>query len=82
MKEVNNICPKCSGAMQDGFTLEISAYDSNSQETWIEGKPEYEFWSGLKTNGRKRYAIISYRCIQCGFLEQYGLNPIHKEEVD
>ena len=74
MKEVNNSCPKCSGEMQDGFTF--------SQDTWIEGKPEYEFWSGFKTNGRKRYAITSYCCTQCGFLEQYALNPIHKEEVD
>ncbi len=66
------ICTKCSGEMKEGFTLEIGAYDSNSQETWVEGKPEYEFWSGLKTKGRERYAITSYRCENCGLLEQYA----------
>ncbi len=76
MNEVNNICPKCSGTMQEGFTLEIGAYDSNSQETWIEGQPEYEFWSGLKTSGRRRFAVISYRCEKCGFLEQYARDVI------
>lgn len=72
ISEVNNICPKCEGEMKEGFTLEIGAYDSNSQETWIEGEPEYEFWSGLKTSGRLRYAVTSFRCVKCGFLEQYA----------
>ncbi len=72
MSEVSTICPKCGGEMLEGFTLEIGSYDSNSQETWIEGKPEYEFWSGLKTSGRTRYGITSYRCVKCGFLEQYA----------
>ena len=76
MSENNYICPKCKSEMLEGFTLEIGAYDSNSQETWIEGKPEYEFWSGLKTSGRERYAIISFRCVTCGFLEQYANQTI------
>jgi hypothetical protein len=74
MGEERNNCPKCTGEMREGFTLEIGSYDSNSQETWVEGKPEYEFWSGLKTSGRERYAITSYRCVKCGFLEQYAQN--------
>ena len=76
MREINTICPKCSGEMTEGFTLEIGAYDSSSQETWIEGKPEYEFWQGLKTSGKNRYAVTSLRCSKCGFLEQYAINPV------
>ena len=82
MREVNTICPKCGGEMPEGFTLEIGAYDANSQETWIAGKPEYAFWKGLKITGRQRSAVTSFRCVKCGFLEQYALNPIHKEESD
>ena len=54
MSEINTICPKCSGEMTKGFTLEIGAYDSSSQETWVEGKPEYAFWKRLKITGRQR----------------------------
>lgn len=72
MSKINNICPKCEGEMLEGFTLEIGTYDSASQETWIAGKPEYEFWTGLKISGRLRYAVTSFRCVKCGFLEQYA----------
>lgn len=76
MSDKNTICPKCGGVMSEGFTLEIGAYDSSAQETWIEGKPEYEFWQGLKTSGKQRFAVTSYRCIKCGYLEQYANLPI------
>lgn len=77
MSEPNTICPKCGGQMGEGFTLEIGdTYEAKSQESWIEGKPEYGFWEGLKTSGKQRFAITSFRCANCGFLEQYANKPL------
>ncbi len=32
MSETNTICLKCRGEMTEDFTLEIGAYDSNTQD--------------------------------------------------
>jgi hypothetical protein len=39
---------------------------------WMEGNPEKSFWTGLKTTGRQRYSVMTYRCERCGFLESYA----------
>jgi hypothetical protein len=46
-----------------------------SASSWIEGEPEKSFWSGMKTKGKRRLAIVSYRCTKCGFLENYATQP-------
>jgi Domain of unknown function (DUF6487) len=65
------ICPKCHGAMEQGFTLDHSYGESLAAE-WVEGPPEKSFWHGVRTRGRERRAIETWRCEQCGYLESYA----------
>lgn len=67
-------CPKCNAEMEEGYTLDRGHNDSpSSVETWVEGVPEKSFWSGLKTEGKMKYEVSTYRCEGCGYLESYAL---------
>ena len=48
--------------------------DTLSVAEWLEGPPERTFWIGLKTKGRDKFAIRTFRCTHCGYLETYA-NP-------
>ena len=63
-------CPKCSETMVIGYIPEISHRTSVS--FWIEGVPEFSFWSSGVKIPEDRIDIITYRCIQCGYLELYA----------
>lgn len=64
-------CPKCQGRFDEGFLLDRRDH-GNAELTWIEGRPERSFWSGLKLRGRGRHAVVTHRCERCGFLELYA----------
>jgi hypothetical protein len=66
-------CPKCSGRMEEGFTLDKSR-QGLTQAQWVEGKPQTSFWTGLKAPGDARRPITTLRCTRCGFLESYAPN--------
>ena len=57
--------------MQEGFQVD-EAYATRKPATWIEGKPQKSFWTGLKTGGKEHYEIQIFRCPSCGFLESYA----------
>jgi hypothetical protein len=65
-------CPKCDGRFEEGFTLDLGDHNARNQTTWVEGKPERSFWTGLRLKGRTRHNIVNYRCTRCGFLESYA----------
>lgn len=65
-------CPKCAGRMEPGYILDKADYNMPTSPEWIEGNPEKSFWTGLKTKGRERHAVMTYRCERCGFLESYA----------
>ena len=65
-------CPRCQGLMEEGFILDHGDYNSKMVNTWVEGKPVKSFWSGIKTSDRQRYAVKTYRCAGCGYLESYA----------
>jgi len=47
---------------------------------WIGGAPEIsEFWQSLKLGGKVRYLVEAFRCKQCGYLEHYARERLHKE---
>ena len=64
-------CPKCGGRMEQGFTPEAKDH-ATSVSLWIEGPPEKSFWTGIKTRGRKKLKIESWRCGRCAYLENYA----------
>jgi hypothetical protein len=68
-------CPKCAGSMEAGFILDRAHMNVLTVSQWLEGEPETSFWTGLKTKNRERYAVATYRCQRCGFLESYAKQP-------
>jgi hypothetical protein len=71
-------CPKCGGPMEEGF-LRDSSYGGQVEGTWVEGKPQRSFWSGVSMRGREQLPITSYRCEGCGYLESYARLEKHKD---
>jgi Domain of unknown function (DUF6487) len=65
-------CPKCLGAMQEGFILEFTSHASSSASRWVEGVPAKALLFGLRTADKEQHPIQSYRCQACGYLESYA----------
>ncbi|HXI20046.1 MAG TPA: PF20097 family protein [Gemmatimonadales bacterium] len=65
-------CPKCECPMEPGVLLDRGHYDSLGTAEWLEGNPEKSIWTGLKTKGKERLPVRTYRCPQCGYLESYA----------
>jgi hypothetical protein len=64
-------CAKCGRAMEAGFVLDHT-HGAVMQSVWIDGAPERSFWTGVKTKGRRRLPVTTYRCPKCGYLESYA----------
>lgn len=64
-------CIQCGGALEEGFIKDNTITGAYGPIEWIEGAPEASLWSGVKTTGKKRYNVITYRCTECGRLEFY-----------
>jgi len=59
--------------METGFILDkVDNHSGLKTPEWLEGNPERAFWTGLKTKGRIRLNITTYRCERCGLLESYA----------
>jgi hypothetical protein len=58
--------------MDRGFVLDQGDYGSLAQPDWLEGAAERSIWTGLKTKGKRKLAVITWRCGRCGFLESYA----------
>ena len=58
--------------MSEGFVLDRGDANSSNQQKWIEGEPTKSFWHGLHTNDRDKYAVTTFRCDRCGYLESYA----------
>jgi hypothetical protein len=57
--------------MQEGFVPDQSgAYQG--VPIWIAGVPQKGFL-GAKIEGKEAYAIRTFRCVKCGFLESYSI---------
>lgn len=59
--------------MEEGFVMDIGQGNYKRPSTWVEGQPEPSFWSGTKTQGKHQAQIRSFRCVKCGYLENYAL---------
>lgn len=80
-KESKLQCPKCGGAMEEGF-IPDAHYGGIGVTKWIRGEPvlhwsgsvkgpPVNFLGGLKDKDSIR-TISSFRCDHCGFLENYA----------
>ncbi len=64
-------CPKCGGAMVDGFIAD-NTHGGANVTAWREGEPKKSFWVGLKLGGTTPIEISTWRCRRCGYLENYA----------
>jgi hypothetical protein len=64
-------CPKCHARMERGFLLD-HAHGAVAEPEWAEGRIEKSFWTGVKTSGRERRLVETFRCESCGYLESYA----------
>ncbi len=73
-------CPRCRGALEPGFVTDRTQHGSPTEQEWVEGKLETSFWTGIKTEGRDRYAVRTLRCERCGYLESYATHLLSKPD--
>lgn len=64
-------CPKCKGKMEPGYVLD-EGHGTSLVAQWVEGPPSRSAWTGMKTKGRRKLPITTYRCTRCGFLESFA----------
>ena len=57
--------------MERGFVLD-EAHGRLTVGRWIAGEPERSIWTGLKTRGKDKLDVTTYRCRRCGYLESYA----------
>ncbi|MDB5602344.1 MAG: hypothetical protein JWN71_4388 [Xanthobacteraceae bacterium] len=67
MAESQLSCLRCQSAMEIGFVPN----PTHGQEVWFEGAAPTTF-RGSFMIGKKRFVVIAYRCVACGYLESYA----------
>jgi hypothetical protein len=66
-------CPKCTGEMVQGFTVDWAQGGQRRVTSWVEGTPEKSFWHGTSVAEETCVPVGTFRCSDCGFLESYAL---------
>jgi hypothetical protein len=77
MNDVSTVCPKCQGAMQQGFVPEIAGGAVVSG--WVKGAPKKNWLGAVKLPGIL-IPIATFRCEACGYLESYALKEFEAKE--
>ena len=65
-------CLRCHGPMGPGFLLDRHHHSQAGPQVWVEGVPERSFWTGIKTKGKEKHNVRTFRCKRCGYLEAYA----------
>jgi hypothetical protein len=73
--DVSRVCPKCNGAMEQGFTVDlgmsdITTFGSRYVSRWAPGAPLKSLL--FKTKVPTTVPIGTFRCASCGYLESYA----------
>lgn len=70
--ETGHTCPKCQGAMLQGFIPGFSQVNMEFLSSWHPGVPQRSFWSGIRRSPTGGLPIRAFHCAGCGFLELYA----------
>ena len=65
-------CLRCHGRLEAGFVVDHGHYGSPDTQNWFSGTVERSFWTGLRTKGREKHEVTTWRCTKCGMLESYA----------
>lgn len=57
--------------MEPGYIVD-EGHGTRTVAKWIAGEPERSMWTGLKTRGKAKLDVTTYRCRRCGYLESYA----------
>jgi predicted nucleic-acid-binding Zn-ribbon protein len=69
-------CAKCGTVMEQGIVLDHT-YGGVTKTEWIEGAPKFSWWTGLQVpRDAPHFAVITYRCPKCGYMESYARNAV------
>lgn len=83
MSDLQKICPKCNGAMEEGYSID-SSYGATFPMFWFRGKPVPSiFVPSIRVPLKKApwyslnrqfdgLPVTIWRCRECGYLEQYA----------
>ncbi|MBL8858956.1 MAG: hypothetical protein JNL28_10655 [Planctomycetes bacterium] len=72
MSRTDPNCPTCRERMVEGFVLDLGHGNARKPTKWVEGVPEFSFWTGIKIKGKTQHVIRSFRCPRCGLLAEYA----------
>ena len=72
MAEKQLVCPFCKVPLEPGYVLDRTAPKAGRAAEWISGAPQVSLLWGVETGGHKRREIESWRCTQCGLLQEYA----------
>lgn len=67
-------CAKCGGPMVEGYSVDRGP-STVVPGRWIEGPVERTMWGNADTSGRDCRTITLWRCVGCGYLEAYAIQP-------
>ena len=71
MKIVIPKCRHCDVDMLMGFTLYIGR-NGRGVSRWVKGLPDSDFFFGIKTRNKEQGQIQTFRCPECGYLENFA----------
>ena len=57
--------------MEEGFILDYRRDVSRVSE-WVAGPPEKGLFGFVKHRGRRKFAVETFRCERCNYLESYA----------
>lgn len=64
-------CPRCNGDLEPGHMIDHT-YGGSLQPQWQPGEPARSFWMGVKVKRKELLPVVTYRCVECGYLEMYA----------
>lgn len=66
-------CGKCGNPMEEGYTVDRGESNWTFVDAWYPGKPKKNWIGALKLRKAEARRTISYRCTNCGLIEQYAI---------
>ena len=64
-------CSKCNGAMQEGLVVDLN-YAGIIPSMWVEGRVVNSVGPKTMMDGQRKVKTITYRCLNCGYLDSYA----------
>lgn len=74
--DMSQLCPKCGGRMEQGFTIDMghgsSRLGPRHVSAWARGAPVKSLWFLTYVLLRNTLSIGTFRCESCGYLESFA----------